>query len=124
DRDAATVLRLVRQNPFWMGGREILAQSLEKRGLYEEAVLFRIELAEIEPVVSRYRDLLRLAPFLRDTPWLRMAEEHLATMSRYKNSPEDTRDQIAAARRLFRNGRDQLLEEAFAAKRREWFPGK
>lgn len=120
--DAQAWLRLVREHPFWIRGREVLAQSLERQKLYAEAVRFRAELTEIEPLVSRYRDLLRLAPFAGETPWLGKAETHLNTMLRHKTDRAFALNAVQESRRRFRHEGEPALEQAFAAKLREWFP--
>ncbi|SBV94195.1 Glycosyl transferase family 2 [uncultured delta proteobacterium] len=122
--DAPAWLRLTQEHPFWIHGREVLAQSLEREKLYAEAVRFRAELTEIEPLVSRYRDLLRLAPFAGETPWLGTAEKHLNIMMQYTTDRALALNAVQEIRQRFRRDGEPVLEQAFAAKLQEWFPQK
>lgn len=123
-QDVPAWLRLAREHPFWVRGREVLAQSFERQKLYAEAARFRAELAEIEPLIPRYRDLLRLAPFAGETPWLGTAEKHLNIMVQYKTDRAAALNAVQEIRQHFRRDGEPALEQAFAAKLREWFPNK
>lgn len=118
--DAATWLRLVGEHPLWVRGREILAQSLEQDGQYAEAIRFRTELAEIEPLLPRYRDLVRLAPRVEETPWLTTVEQSLTVMTRYATDRNAAVEKLQGLRERFRNEGDPILEKAFAEKLRVW----
>ena len=116
-KDAAEWFKLAQENPFWEHGRDVLAKSCENQKRYAEAVLFRIELTNIFPCIKRYNDLLRLAPLVKDASWQQGAEEELALMVRFKNSPDYTRN----VRRRLGFDKDSLLDEAFSATMKEWF---
>ena len=51
--------QVVRDNPLWILGRELLASSLEKEGDYEGAMLLYADLADLDTVLPRLRELER-----------------------------------------------------------------
>ena len=115
-KDAATWLQLVKENPFWEYGREVLAQSYEKQNCHQEASIFRAELAEFSPSVKRYQELLRLAPLVAEKPWLQTVEKHLRVITRLRNDHTYTRTVIDKIHRRFGNNIDPLLENVLVAK--------
>lgn len=115
-------LKLSKQNPLWVQGREILAQTFENAGEYAGAAALRAELATIEPRMERCRDLLRLAPYLPSAPWVASVEENLAAMLRYKTDYAKTLQSLR--RRGLRSvlDADSFLEKIYVDKLREMFP--
>ena len=50
---------LVRDNPLWILGREVLASTLEKEGDHKTAMLAYADLADLDMVLPRFRELER-----------------------------------------------------------------
>ena len=121
-KDAAVVLRLTETNPYWIGGREVLSRSLEQAGRPEDAVPFRIALAEIEPTISRYKDLLNLAPLVKETVWLPATEKYMTTILRYASDIRWGKIVLKQLRQRMKPGGDPFLEDLLAAKLRAMFP--
>ena len=119
-KEAATWLQLVKENPFWEYGREVLAQSYEKQNRYLEASEFRAELADFSPFVTRYQELLRLTPLVAEKPWLQTVENHLQAIASLKSDRTYARSTIDRIRRRFGNGIDALLEKALVEKMKEY----
>ncbi|CAK7013356.1 MAG: hypothetical protein DELT_02153 [Desulfovibrio sp.] len=129
--DATTWAKLVRENPFWVRGREVLAQSLEQAGRQREAVFFRMELAEIEPFFPRYRDMVRLASFAKHgakqgaeqgAAWLEVVTRDMAVMERLATDKGIARKKIHSILEKSRQGRDELLETLYHEKFTRLFP--
>jgi len=121
-KDAATWLRLTQEHPFWIHGREVLAHSLEQAGQYADAARFRAELTEIEQTLPRYKDLLKLAPFVEDAPWRGTVERHMDIMVMLKTDYAFAQSTIRSIRKRFNRNGEPFLEEIFDVKLREWFP--
>ena len=121
-QDAPSWLHLVRENPYWIYGREVLAQSYERQKYYTEAAIFRAELTDIEPLIKRYKDLLRLTPFVENPSWQDTAESHYNIMLRLRNDWDYARASMAKKQQRLRHAQDTLLEKALMAKMAEWFP--
>ncbi len=122
-KDALAWLELTRKNPLWVRGREVLANSLEKAGRQADAVIYRVELAGIQPTVRRFRDLLRLAPYAGEAPWLETVKKRLTLAGLFMSDRAAAKNSVRAIRKRLRPGGDPLLEKAFDAKLREMFPG-
>ena len=120
--DAALWLHLVQRHPFWVRGREVLAQSLEQAGRQADAVLLRLELADIEPTMSRFRDVLRLAAHDPGASWKMVVERHIQEITMIKNDRAFARKTVQAIRQRFSPGGDPFLEQAFDAKLQALFP--
>ena len=118
-KEAVAWFQLVKENPFWEYGREVLAHSYEKQNRYLEASVFRAELADFSPSATRYQDLLRLAPLVTEKPWLQTVEHHLRVITCLRNDHSYARTVVSKIRRRFRNGMDALLENALASKLKE-----
>lgn len=119
DKPAKDWLRLVRENPLWVRGREVLAQGLERAGRGEDAVLFRIALAEIDPAETRFNDLLRLKQFASGATWPEEVEKRLAKLRGYKSDPSLAKARVRDIRRKFAPGGDAFLENAYREKLHE-----
>lgn len=121
-KDAALWLRLVDANPLWVHGRVVLAHSLEQAGRYVEATRFRTELAEIEPTLARYKELLTLAPLAGNPPWREAAQRRLDFMARMRTNREAALREVHSIRQHFCREGEPVLDKMFAAKLREWHP--
>lgn len=84
---AEALFRMIREHPYLLAGREALATGLERAEKYEEAVLFRIDAAEIEPTPERYGALLELAQRVADAPWAEQIARKLEMMRYYRENP-------------------------------------
>ena len=114
---------LRKKHPLWIKGREVLAQSLELAGRQVDALPLRGELAEIEPMLNRYRDLARLVPFAATgTTWPGTVEKHLGIIAQNKSNKIYAQATLYGARQRFKQGGDPFLEQAFEAKLKEMFP--
>lgn len=123
DGDAAGWLRLTRENPLWIKGREVLAHSLEQAGKWNEALRFRAELADIEWFTHRFRELLALKPFVDNDSWGELATKRLDLAVRYQTDQTLARSMVQKARKRFKPGGDPFLEQLYADKLRDMFPG-
>ncbi len=119
EQDADMWLHLTQEHPLWIRGREVLAQSFEQQKRYEEAVFFRIELTNRERLISRYQDLL-----VAEAPWLSRVELDLSTMARLRSDRDFAVNVMRERLQYCKPDGDPILEQAFAAKLREWFPQK
>lgn len=63
-----------REHPYWVRGREYLAEVLEKQGHAAEALAYRIEVADILRLAVSSRDLMLAAARLGDDETLAAAE--------------------------------------------------
>lgn len=84
---AGALFRLVKEHPYWLSGWEAMALGLEREGKYEEAALFRIGAAEIDPTLERYEALLELAPRLSAPAWTGQITRGLELMRQYREKP-------------------------------------
>ncbi|MDL2267728.1 hypothetical protein LJC46_07055 [Desulfovibrio sp. OttesenSCG-928-G15] len=116
NKDAVTWLHLARENPLWIRGREVLAQSLEQAGQFDQAADLRAELSQIEPTLPRYRELLRLAPHLQDKSGLDVVERHMQTMLRFRSDASFAEAFVNEARQRFKPGGDPFLEVLYTKK--------
>lgn len=117
-------MRLVRRNPLWLKGREVLAICFEDEGCIEDAGLLRMEMANILPTIEHYRQLLRLAATAGDPPWAAGAREGLETMVAHSKNGKLAMAKVAHIRERYRDGHDTLLENACRDKLREMGHGE
>jgi GT2 family glycosyltransferase len=114
-------LHLTQENPFWIGGREVLAHTLERTGQQPEAIAFRMELADIEPLIGRYKDLLALAKFSNNGNWVDLVTKRLEKALRYRKDQQECRLILRTVRRHMHSGGDSFLEQAYSDKLRTMF---
>ena len=115
-------MRLVRDNPLWLLGREVLASTLEKEGGHEGAMLLYEDLANLDTVLPRMRELERC---LRRFPSPEVAQFLQNSMRRVMFMRENTQYCNATVRRI--QGRihpagDAFLLKLLDAKLAEMFP--
>lgn len=117
-------LRQIKANPLWVRGREIVAHNLEQAGKLAEALVVRTELAEIEMLIPRYQQMLRLSDHVDEAGGLRLEYIHkrLDAMLLLKDDAALARKKVRQAAKRFKRGGDAFLEAAYAAKLREMFP--
>jgi hypothetical protein len=117
-------LRLALENPFWVRGREMLASSLERSGKFDDAMRFRLNLVEIEPLLSRYLDIMRLLPkYTEERDWLPTLENHLEIITSFKSDPSRCSAQVGRILQGKAQGGDSFLEHIYQEKIRQMFPG-
>ena len=103
------------EHPYWVRGREYLAEVLEKQGHAAESLACRIEVADILNLARSSRDLMLAAARLGDADILAAAEES------YQRLAERGRDG-ALCRKLLREAAergDARLEALYEEKLRE-----
>ncbi len=109
-------LELVRRHPFWIRGREILADALEKQGQLEGALLFRASIADALSSEDAYRRLMRIAAQARNTVIFNQAKKYFDVIARHKRDRQSAeRAMNKALRRLPASGEEEL-EAMFRAK--------
>jgi hypothetical protein len=114
-------LHLTQENPFWIKGREVLAHVLERAGQQSEAIALRRELADIEPLIGRYKDLLTLAKFSNNGTWVGLVTERLERAIRYRKDQQLCHLILRTVRRRMDSGGDSFLEQAYSDKLRTMF---
>ena len=122
-RDFGGWLEIARENPFWIRGKEVLAQSLEAAGRWTHATQFRTELVDIEPTAQRCRDLLAHVQYYPEPPaWMEVVTKYLEMVVMFQKDRNSCRKKITEIRRRFKSGADAFLEQAYENKLREMFP--
>lgn len=77
-------LRVAREHPFWVGGREMLAEVLEKQGARQEALQMRVEIADLLRTADSYMMLLCAAARGGHADIVAFVEKELRLIMEYK----------------------------------------
>ncbi|MDR1359504.1 MAG: glycosyltransferase family 2 protein [Deltaproteobacteria bacterium] len=117
-RTPADWLGLVREQPFWAGGREWLAAALEDKGALSDALYLRAEAAQQLPTVENYTRLVRLAARAGDSAVLEQAERRLNLMLEYRADKDMARRRARYILAQTAGRRDVFLESLYREKLR------
>lgn len=109
---------VMRNEPLWCLGRDVLAQGLEQSGLWHEALPLRKEAAALHGTEAGYQRLLRAAVKTRDDELRRQAEENIRAIRLLKEDRREARDAVARALTLANRAMDAELEAMFMEKLR------
>lgn len=115
---------LVSQNPLWGRGWEMLAAWLEKSGKMAEAIVCHSQLVRIEPMLDRFQKLLSFTPYdAPDAPWIEHAENNIRHIIRLLENRSFMEQTIQRTMGKYMRKEDAFLQQAYAEKVREFFPG-
>jgi hypothetical protein len=117
-RSPADWLELVRAHPFWIAGREWLAEALEREGAFQEALHLRAETASQLQTVESYTRLVRVAAKAGAGAMIALAEQHLDLMRRYRTDREKARQYVRYVLAHTAGRRDAFLESLYREKLR------
>lgn len=111
-------LTLAIAHPFWVGGRERLAATLEESGYYEDALALRRDICLILMRAEACEPLLRTGARAGDAASLAEAEELCALFAANRRSRPDLHRALQKAR----EHEDALLDSLYEERLRELFP--
>jgi GT2 family glycosyltransferase len=117
-RTPAEWLRLVRAHPFWVAGKEWLAEALEKEGAFREALHLRADLASQIPTVASYARLIRAAARAGDGEVIAQAEKQLLLMDQYRTDKDKARRYVRHVLAHTGGRKDAFLESLYGEKMR------
>jgi hypothetical protein len=117
-RPPADWLGLIRDHPFWTGGRDWLAEALEKKGNFKEALYLRTETANQLQSLESFARLIRVAARAGNSETLAQAERHLGLAQEYRADKDKARRQVRHILAQTAGRKDSFLESLYREKLR------
>ena len=111
-------LRLTKEHPFWIAGKEMLAEALEREGKVQEALHMRAEIAGQLQMEQSYKLLIRAAARAGNSATLALAEKHLRLIMDYRENPEKARRYVRYILAHTAGRKDAFLERLYEEKLR------
>jgi len=108
---------LTRANPFWVEGREYLADLFERRGQKKDALFFLMEIAMLEKRVAPCARFLKAAALAREPDMLRFAEDLYGELDVKRTK----KAQVTAALRTIMKRKDSFLGSLYMGVLQEYF---
>lgn len=121
--DEASLRGLMAAHPYWVWGRQKLAEFLERQGKYEEALPLRAHLSAILESEQSFKELLLCAIWARSEFCRDYAEQALELILLHKGSLERTAQQVNIALKWAHKWGDASLARMYLHKFDEMFPG-
>lgn len=108
--------RLSREHPFWVAGKQMLAEALERQGQHQEALHMRAEIASQLQTADSYKSLIRAAAKAGNSATLSLAEKHLRLITEYKENAEKARRYVKYVLAHTAGRQDAFLESLYEEK--------
>lgn len=110
--------RISREHPFWLAGKQMLADALEQQAQHQEALHIRAEIASQLQTAESYKSLIRAAARAGNSATLSLAEKHLRLIMEYREDPEKARRYVKYVLAHTAGRQDAFLESLYEEKLR------
>ena len=123
EQPAPVWAKIMAENPYWRGGPDFFANLCERAGHYEQALMFRLQLANFHPTLERYLQVMELSHlFPQDSQWVISLQQNLAFMQLYRRDKQAAIRKLRAVQKLFSPENPVFFDKLYQDKLAEMFP--